>query len=213
MKLMIAIPTLDYIHTEFVESLLKLTRKLDTDGVVYDVRIQSGTLVYMARNKLAHAALDEGYTHMLWLDSDMVFTENALDDLMFAGKKFVSCIYHARRRCHESCLFESYEPVPKKFQTYPQGVFEIAACGFGGVFMDVQVIRDIQDKFGSLFTPLPAMGEDVSFCKRARETGYKLYADSSVVMGHIGHITIYPEDYERWKDTISNYDEVRKLEC
>ena len=35
------------------------------------------------------------------------------------------------------------------------------------------------------------------------------YCEPSVVCGHIGHIAIYPEDYENWKTTISNYDEVK----
>ena len=60
------------------------------------------------------------------------------------------------------------------------------------------------------FTPILQYGEDIAFCFRVRELGYKMYCEPSVVCGHIGHITIYPEDHERWKGTISNYNEVEK---
>ena len=38
MKLLIAIPTLDFIHVNFLESLLKLTKLLNERGVDYEVR-------------------------------------------------------------------------------------------------------------------------------------------------------------------------------
>ena len=46
-------------------------------------------------------------------------------------------------------------------------------------------------------------GEDLAFCKRAVDMGYKIYAEPTAVMGHVGHITIYPEDHEKWKAEIS----------
>ena len=90
MKLLIAIPTNDYMHYKFVECLTKLTRRLDEDGIDYDIAYQGATLVYVGRDKLANKAMNECYTHMLWLDSDMIFTEDLLDDLMYSGKPFVT---------------------------------------------------------------------------------------------------------------------------
>lgn len=46
MKLLIAIPTYDYMHFQFVECLTKLIRRLDEDGIDYEVDFQGGTLVY-----------------------------------------------------------------------------------------------------------------------------------------------------------------------
>ena len=64
--------------------------------------------------------------------------------------------------------------------------------------------------YGTCFSPLPNLGEDLAFCKRVTGLGYQIWCDPAVVCGHIGHITIYPEDYQNWKTTISNYSEVAK---
>ena len=98
MRLLIGVPTLDYVHTEFMRCLIALINRLRDDNITFDVDIESGTLVYLARERIAHKAVNEGYTHVLWLDSDMVFNADLLDDLMFSGEAFVSGVYHARRR-------------------------------------------------------------------------------------------------------------------
>ena len=50
MKLLIAIPSLDYVNCEFMNCLVKLVMRLGKDGVDFDVKIISGTLVYAARD-------------------------------------------------------------------------------------------------------------------------------------------------------------------
>lgn len=201
MKLLIAIPTLDYVHADFVKCLTKLIMKLKSDGVRFDVEIISGTLVYSARDKLAKKAVNEGYTHTLWLDSDMIFTEDVLDDLMFSGNQFVTGIYHTRRPPHGSCIFKdiSLDNISKYMgNDYPKNTFEIAGCGFGCVLIDVQIIKDVLMTYGEAFLPIHGLGEDIAFCQRVHELGYKMYCEPAVRLGHIGHIAIYPEDHEKW---------------
>jgi len=210
MRLLIGIPTLDYVNVEFMNCLMKLIMKLKDNGVQFDVEINSGTLVYLARERIAHKAINEHYTHVLWLDSDMVFNPDILDDLMFCGKDFVTGIYHARRKGYASVIFKSIEINSiERFEEYPNETFQIAGCGFGCVLTSVEMLSSVCLHFGTCFTPLPSLGEDIAFCKRAKDLGYKLWCEPSVICGHIGHITIYPEDHEAWKKTISNYDEVQ----
>lgn len=211
MRLLIGIPTLDYIHVEFMKCLMKLLMKLKDEHIDFDVDIQSGTLVYLARDRIAHKAINEKYTHVLWLDSDMIFSPDILDDLMFSGKEFVSGIYHARRKGYASCIFKSINLHQiERFEEYPKDTFRIEGCGFGCVLVTVEMLKAVCLKYETCFLPLPGMGEDIAFCKRAMDMGYTLWCEPGVVCGHIGHITIYPEDYEQWKKTISNYNEVSK---
>lgn len=201
MKLLVCIPTLDYIHSDFVKCLTKLVIKLKEDGVRFDVEILSGTLVYSARDKLAKKAVNEGYTHTLWLDSDMIFNEDLLDDLMFSGEQFVTGIYHTRRPPHGSCIFKDIrlDSISKYMgNDYPKNTFEIAGCGFGCVLIDVQVIKDVLMTYGEAFLPIHGLGEDIAFCQRVHDLGYKMYCEPAVRLGHIGHIAIYPEDHEKW---------------
>lgn len=209
MRLLIGIPTLDYVNVEFMKCLMNLIMRLKDDGIQFDVEINSGTLVYLARERIAHKAINEKYTHVLWLDSDMVFNADILDDLMFCGKDFVTGIYHARRKGYASVIFKSIEINNiERFEEYPNEPFQIAGCGFGCVLTSAEMLSSVCLHFGTCFTPLQSLGEDIAFCKRAKDLGYKLWCEPTVVCGHIGHITIYPEDHEAWKKTISNFDEV-----
>lgn len=212
MKLLIGVPSLDYMHVEFVRSLTGLLKQLRDDGVPYDLAIESGTLVYTARERIAHRAINNGYSHVLWLDADMVFQPTIFDDLRFSGKPFVTGIYHARRKGYASCIFKAIEINKKveRFETYPTDTFEIAGCGFGCVLIETDILKQVCMNKGTCFTPLQGYGEDIAFCKRCAELGIKIWCEPSVVCGHIGHITIWPEDYETWKMTISNYSEVSK---
>ena len=210
MKLLIAIPALDFMHPEFVKSLLALTARLSRDGIEHEVRIESGTLVYIARDKLAQYAVAAEFTHVLWLDSDMVFTEDLLDDLLFAGKDFVTGIAATRRKPFITCVFKSLNPCQRFMpDEIPKDTFEIAGCGFACVLTSIDIIKAVKRANGTSFTPTQLHGEDLAFCKRARDLGFKIYAEPGVRVGHIGHIAIYPEDFYRWKDEVVNIDNFR----
>ena len=89
-----------------MDCLIKLVARLKDDGADFEVKILSGTLVYAARDKLAHHAIDNRFTHVLWLDADMIFNDDLLEDLMFSGKNFVTAICHARRKPYVPCFFK-----------------------------------------------------------------------------------------------------------
>lgn len=197
MKLLIAVPALDYIHTEFVKSLLSLKERLTAEGISHEVRIQSGTLVYVARDKLAEMAINEGFSHVLWIDSDMVFTDGLVEDLSFCGKDFVTGIAHSRRFPYVSCIFHNLNPIIRHDGAqYPHEPFEIKGCGFACVLIKTDCLQIVKQRFGTCFLPMPEYGEDLAFCKRFTDIGGKIYADPAVQLGHIGHIAIYPGDVE-----------------
>ena len=204
MKLLIAIPTNDQMPFQFVESLTKLIRRLDTDGIDYDVAFQGGTLVHVGRDKLALKAITGGYSHILWLDSDMVFTEDLFSDLMDARKDFVTGIAHARREPYVSCLFtEIYPGVCRWEGDYPFDTFKVAGCGMACVLMAADVVRDVWEHHSTAFFPSRELGEDLAFCKRAQDLGYEIWAEPSVQVGHIGHLVIYPDYQEFYRKSIT----------
>lgn len=205
MKLMIAVPTHDYVHADFMECLLKLQARLIKDGIDYDIRTKKGTLVYAARDKIALEAISEGFTHVLWLDSDMVFNDGIVDDLSFCGKDFVTGICHSRRFPFVSCIFHNLNPIVRhEGNKYPHAPFEIKGCGFACVLIKTECLRNVKNKFGTCFLPMAEYGEDLAFCKRFTDIGGKIYADPAAQIGHIGHITIYPGDVEQLSGGLVN---------
>lgn len=210
MRLLIAIPTYDYMHYQFVECLTKLIRKLDEDEIDYQLAYQGGTLVYVGRDKLAKRAIEGNFSHVLWLDSDMIFTEDLLDDLMYSGKPFVTGIAHGRRAPHVSCIFNKIYPSIDRWEghDYPSGAFKIAGCGFACVLIKTEIIKAVYEKNGTAFFPTRELGEDLAFCKRATDLGFEIWAEPSVWLGHIGHITVYPEYQGQYENSVIGFKEV-----
>ena len=190
-KLLIAVPTTDYMHADFVLSLIRLQAHLQHEGISHQVEVVAGTLVYLARNKLACKAINDGYTHILFLDSDMVFDETVVEDLLFCGKDFVCGAFQGRRRPYGSCIFTSLRPV-ERVKHYGAEPFRVEGCGMACTIIRTEILKNVQEKFGTTFMPTAEFGEDLAFCWRAMQTGAEVWCDPSVRIGHIAHVPIYP---------------------
>lgn len=196
MKVLIGIPSVDYIHYKFAESLSKLILKMKTDNIDVDVKFQGDTNVHLGRDAIVTAAINGGYSHVLWLDADMVFDDDIFEKLSSSEKDFISGICHARRPPFRSCLFKSLTPLVNRYDnTYPKEIFEVGGCGFGCVLIKTSILEAVKRKHQQPFLPSLAFGEDLMFCVRAKELGYKIFANPDVVIGHISQKVIYSEDY------------------
>ena len=196
MKLLIAVPTTDYVHADFVKSLCDLTSELARKKINYKVEIQSGTLVYIARNKLSNKAINEGYTHVLWLDSDMVFNDQVVEDLMFCGKGMVCGAFVSRRPPYGPCVYTSIKKNEiekvKDFGTKP---FRVDGCGFATVLTTVELLQAVTQKFGTAFQPTDYYGEDLAFCWRVGQIGREIWCEPTVRPGHIAHVPVHAGDH------------------
>lgn len=191
-RLLIAVPTTDYVHADFVKSLAKLQCELGRRRVAYDVEIQSGTLVYYARNRLANKAINENYTHVLWLDSDMVFDEQIVDDLMEVGKEMVCGAFVSRRPPYGPCIYTSIEKNNvKQVKDFGLRPFRVAGCGFAAVLTTVELLQAVNQKYGTCFQPTDYYGEDLAFCWRVNQLGREIWCEPTVRAGHIAHVPVY----------------------
>ena len=66
--------------------------------------------------------------------------------------------------------------------------------------MKVEALKHILTVTGQPFFPVRSnhrtLGEDLSFCYKARSMGYKIYADPRIYVGHIGKLIA---DRDSWK--------------
>ncbi len=51
-----------------------------------------------------------------------------------------------------------------------------------------------------MFAPIANNGEDIAFCWRARECGYKIYCDPSVECGHVGYSVVDGQFFKAFKE-------------
>lgn len=205
MKIMIAIPCMDQVATQFCTSLAML-RKVD-DCVIAS---KQGSLIYAARDDLAKMAIKMDADYILWLDSDMVFDPDILEKLLQDTEKgdIISGLYFRRAAPFSPVLFDKLElvddkPVYTEFSEIPEDVFEVGGIGFGCVLMPTDVLLGVALKFGTMFTPLCGMGEDIAFSWRARQCGFKIVCDPKIKLGHVGHIIITEDFYKQYKGGFS----------
>lgn len=194
MRTMIAIPCMDQVPAVFCQSLALLHRVGECSLVM-----KSGSLIYTSRNDLATAAIKEDFDYVFWLDSDMVFRPDTLIRMMDTLKKndydMLTGLYFRRVPPYSPVLFDrlnisGVEADFSEFKEIPNEIFEVGACGFGCVLMSTEVFMSVQAKHGNMFSPIGNNGEDVAFCWRARDCGYKIYCDPSVICGHVGYSVV-----------------------
>lgn len=195
MRLLIAIPVYDSMHPLFVKSLCSMLPELLQEGISYDIAIETGSLIYIARHHLTNKAIDGGFTHVLWLDSDVIFDAHNAIQLLYADKSIISGIYVSRRGSHEPTLFSSLDPSKRDTEQH-DSIFPVAAAGFGFMLTETKVLKEIRELYGNPFLPLAAYGEDISFCIRADRLGFKIYAHPRVLVGHVGEIEYWPYEKE-----------------
>lgn len=191
MKTIIAVPCMDQVPTPFCQSLAQM--KLVGECTL---AMKAGSLIYTSRNDLATLAIQAEADYVLWLDSDMVFPPDLLVRMMDTLKKndldFLTGLYFRRVPPYSPVLFDKMEMKHNcldwsEFKEIPEGLFEVGGCGFGCVLIDVSVFLDVQSRFGNMFAPMGNNGEDIAFCLRARECGYKIMCDPSIICGHVGY--------------------------
>ena len=194
MKVLIAIPSMDTVPAQFRQSLAMLQK----EGECY-ISFQIGSLVYTSRNRLSETAISLGTDYVLWLDSDMVFAPDLMVSMLKTLKEndldILTGVYFRRVAPFTPVIYDEMRLTENgseqtEFKTLPEGLFKVGACGFGCVLMKTEVLADTLSRTGDLFSPINSVGEDISFCIRRRDCGYEIYADPSIVLGHIGHRTI-----------------------
>ena len=197
MKIFIAVPSMDQVPAPFAQSLATLNRVGDCM-----VGFQIGSLIYDSRNNLARRAIQAESDYVLWLDSDMVFNPDMLQRLFESKEKtgaaIVSGLYFRRVPPFSPVVFNKLEINGKRcewteFDEIPPEPFEVGGCGFGCVLMDTDVLIDVFAREGDLFGPINGVGEDLSFCYRARKWGHNIICDPTIPLGHVGTTVINRE--------------------
>ena len=197
MRLMVAVPTVDYVPADFVKSLAKLSLRLGRERIPADVEIVGGTLVYIARNRLALRAIRDEYTHVLWLDSDMTFSDSIVEDLLFCGKDMVCGAFVSRRPPYGPCVYTDItDPANmKKVENFGTEPFRVDGCGFAAVLTSVSLLDAVQANFGTCFRPTEQYGEDLAFCDRVKQLGREIWCEPTVRPGHIAHVPVYAGEH------------------
>lgn len=203
MKTLICVPCMDQVPALFAQSLAML-QKVDDTAVTFRI----GSLIYMSRNMLAAKSIQMEADYVLWLDSDMTFMPDTLQrmhaQMAENNLDILSGLYFRRVPPYSPVLYDKIECTGEdkgysEFKDIPPALFEAGGIGFGCVLMKTDVFLDVQSKFGAMFDPIEGFGEDLSFCWRARQCGYKIMVDPTISLGHVGTQVVNKDLYVNFK--------------
>lgn len=202
-KILIALPMNGQVDCDFFSSFLGMRRVGKCK-----ISMMIDSLVYNARNTLVASAIDGKHDYILWIDSDMVFAPDLLERLLQDAEEnnldYVSALCFKRVMPTAPVILSDlhWSQDDKGFinrgctvmKDYPKdSLFEVAGTGSAALLVRTSIYTEVVKTFGiAPYEPLPAMGEDYSFCWRLKECGIKMWCDSRVKVGHIGK-KIYDE--------------------
>lgn len=168
------------------------------------------SMVNFARCKVAGADVTRGknqapfggradYDYMMWIDSDIVFSNQSFKALLDMKKDIASGWYSqpggttpvVERMDDDYFLTHgSYEFISAEAMTARRGLFTADYIGFGWVLVRRGVFESIEYPwFAPKLRKLPGgiedvCSEDVAFCADAREAGFEIWVDPRVRVGH-----------------------------
>ena len=151
-------------------------------------------LTPLARERLTEMALKTGMAYMLMIDDDMVIPMDMFERLIRHNVDVVAPLAFMRMSPHSPVIYrviEGYDKVrcmdyyvTQIVKNYPKDkLVECDAVGFGSALIKMDVVRKMTPPY---FMSTTQSGEDLWFCKQARDAGAKIYMDTSVKLGHLG---------------------------
>lgn len=211
MKILIGTPFKESAPDNYIKSLVDLAVYTQSQGHEVSFIAEHGGL-WNARDRICRAAIRGKYDYMLQIDSDMSFPPHALCSMLDRDLDVCSGVYVGKEEEHKPVLFtELFKDGPDACahsskaglrDLINKDLFEIAGAGAGFLLVREHVLRLMMIHLHEWFKPYEGLGEDVSFCQRARELGFKIYADNTFPMGHIKYTEYIKEDWNGIEDEI-----------
>jgi len=191
-KLCVSIPNLGYIRTETVYSMtLALFYTTQKAQCGLHLFFPNSCVLADSRNKSAQEAMDIGCSHLMFIDSDVSFPQEGILTLASRDKPVIGANYNMRTREGSTVKIADGKGgfLQVTGEQIPQVPFLAGAIATGFMLIQTDVFRKIPKPW-FVFEYEPegdfTRGEDVYFCKKARENDIEVWCDPTVKVGHIG---------------------------
>jgi hypothetical protein len=207
-SLVVLVPVATTVEPECEASL----HRLRAQGA--KVRVFRGaSAIDQIRSMMAHDALREGFTKLMWIDADIAFDPPDVDRLV-AHDKPIACGLYPKKGGR--ALASHVLPGTKELVFGRDGgLVEILYAAAGFTLVDASVYATMREKlalptcneqFGAPFVPyyqpmvkeMPDgpwyLAEDYAFSERARQVGFPVFADTTIRLRHIGRYAYQWED-------------------
>lgn len=192
----IGVPYLDIFYPEFVNGFLALDKGPSFNMVTY-----RGCYLDESRNIIVKFFLDEtNAEYLLFLDSDVIPTPDALKALIEADKDMIGGLYFSKESPYLPVIYREENGNYVNMVGYEKNaIIEVDAIGCGFLLIKRSVFEKLKNRvdflkqknYHAFFSFKDGIGEDLFFSKIAKKAGFKIFCHTGVVCKHLvlGDIT------------------------
>ncbi len=153
----------------------------------------SGVPVDIARSEIVKSALNNNVDWIFFIDCDVECPPDTISRLMSHNLPIVTGIYFTRNYPLEPAIWKEIQPSGKQSIPFTPGtgLIECDFIGAGCLLTHTSVFKNISPPYFSwtLGREVPGdmtrgRSEDFEFCKKARERGYRIFADTGIICKH-----------------------------
>ena len=194
-RVLVGVPGFAGVQPECQENFFALAFRLGRDHPGFDfiIKIIIKKEQWRARNNLVHMALANACDYLLMLDDDMLVPHELFTKLLAHDKDVVGALYWQRGGAHHPVLMDTPERddgsydlkflSPFDERILKKGLHPVDVIGGGCMLFKVDVFRKLQQPY---FWWEAEEGTDIAICRRLREAGVSIWADTSIELGHLG---------------------------
>jgi hypothetical protein len=155
----------------------------------YDITLtaRKGPYTHWNRDALVQEALESNSSHLMFIDTDVVFPHDGIHKLLGHDKDIVGAMYNVKGSVPPLNTIKfadskgRYATVPH--EAVPKELFKCAAIPTGFMLINMQVFDKLKKPY---FPCVPPVGEDVAFCKAAIKADIEIWCDPTIPVGHLG---------------------------
>jgi hypothetical protein len=172
--------------------MLKIGMDAPPDTGFIRLQYEQGSILPNVRQALAETAMLERATHILWLDSDMVFPWDTLHRLMAHDLTIVG-VNPTRRRPPYLPTVKALDGTRVYTSPESEGLEQVDGIGFGVLLIKTTVLGGMKKPwFDFTYRAKDGswLGEDYYFMEKAKKAGHKVWCDHDLTKSikHIGEL-------------------------
>jgi len=197
----IGIPHNGDFTPEFIISLFNL---LFSTEASCKLNLFESCLVHQARNKILLDCKDD---YLLFIDTDLAFPADSLTKLLAQDKDIIGGLYYSRKAPHLPLAFKLKDGKYHNIMEIPDEPFQCDSVATGFMLIKKKVIEKFREQLKlKMENPFDfirrdkdfELGEDMSFCKRAKDLGFEIWCDPTIKLLHCSKTYACKELFESY---------------
>jgi hypothetical protein len=190
-KIAICMPTREQMHSRCAFSLYNLGKALSKIGVEHSLFLSPGTLIANQRHELIKAAQEWGATHVMFIDSDIIFKPSHVIELLNFNEPVVGAAYSKRiepvipTAWHHIDNWDTYVRLHEQTDSHIQ----VEAMALGFCLIQIEVFDKLDLPWFILgFNNGQYTGEDIEFFRNCKNNNIPVWLDVKISfeIGHLG---------------------------